>query len=84
MGAEGRGKGVPDWGNGMDQVQAVGEACGLVARRWGLTESDAECRCSLEAFAAVPWSLHPAVTSGSPITAPRTQTLMIEEKRMKI
>lgn len=25
MGAEGRGKGVPDWGNGMDKVQAVSE-----------------------------------------------------------
>lgn len=25
MGAEGRGKGVPDWGNGMDQVLEASE-----------------------------------------------------------
>lgn len=53
----------------------------LVARRWCLMESDAEHRCSLEVFAVVPWSLQPAVTSGSPVTARRTQTLTIEEKK---
>lgn len=56
----------------------------LVAGCWCLTESDAEHRCSLEVFAVVPWSLQPAVTSGSPVIAQRTHTLTIEEKKMKI